>query len=224
MTTEERFDKFSEMIRERNKVMNLTSIVDVHEIEVKHFEDSLSIVPIIDKYSGKGERTSVRVIDIGTGAGFPGIPVKIVCEDLEVTLMDSVGKKVDFVNDVIRELKLDKAVAIHGRAEDYAHKTEFREVYDIATARAVAALPVLCEYCLPFLKVGGIFIAMKGGESEDIGSAQKALEILGGEVIDEIRFELGEDKFKRRIIVVKKVKTTLAKYPRKAGKPAQNPL
>jgi 16S rRNA (guanine527-N7)-methyltransferase len=220
MTSDERFDKFSKMLRERNEVVNLTSIVDVREIEVKHFEDSLSIVPIIEKYIGKG----AKIIDIGTGAGFPGIPVKLMMSDIDLTLMDSVRKKVSFVNDVIRELKLDKAVAIHGRAEDYANKSDFREGYDVVTARAVAALPVLCEYCLPFLKVGGIFIAMKGGEAEDIGLADNALKILGGKIIDELRFELGEEKFKRRIIVVKKVKRTPSKYPRKAGIPAKKPL
>ena len=209
--------KYKDLLMEWNQKINLTAIEDEKEIIIKHFIDSFSIIPYL-------KQPNIRLIDVGTGAGFPGVPVKVMCEASEVVLLDSLAKRVGFLDTVINELELDKIKAVHGRAEDFGMKSGYRETFNVSVARAVAGLPVLLEYCLPFVKAGGIFIAMKGSNTEEVESSQKALEILGGK-IEEIReMTLPFSDIKRNIIIVKKYRQTSTKYPRKAGKPLKEPL
>lgn len=211
----EQFYKYMELLLEWNEKMNLTAITDPEEVILKHFIDSLTIVPYL--------KEADTVIDIGTGAGFPGIPLKILEENKKFTLLDSLNKRIIFLQTVINELELKNIQEIHGRAEEFVSKE--REVYDIVTSRAVARLNVLLEYMLPFVKVGGRCICMKSFEiEEELKEAKKAIEILGGEIekIDEIT--LPSTDIKRKIVVIKKVKNTPSKYPRKAGTPAKEPI
>jgi len=211
------FFKYMEILLEWNQKVNLTAIEDEREIVIKHFIDSLSILPYFENKENK-------LIDVGTGGGFPGIPVKIVFGNVKVTLLDSLEKRVKFLNEAISALKLNGINAVHGRAEDFGAAKEHREKYDISVARAVASLPVLLEYCLPFVKPGGLFIAMKGSSIEEIDSSDKALKILGGEneKIDTLQLTFSEAK--RNIVLVRKLRQTPTKYPRKAGKPSKEPL
>jgi len=213
----EKLFKFKAILLEWNEKMNLTAIEDERDVIIKHFIDSLSILPNF-------ENKTLRMIDIGTGAGFPGIPVKIACDNINITLLDSLDKRIRFLNEVISALDLKGIEAVHGRAEDYGVRQGYREAFDIAVARAVANLPVLLEYCLPYVKTGGIFIAMKGSSIEEIEASKKALEILGGDIerVDEISLPFSD--IKRNIIIIKKLRQTPTKYPRKAGKPAKEPL
>lgn len=213
----DKFFIYMELLKTWNEKINLTSIEEDRDIIIKHFIDSLSIIPFIK------DRSS-RLIDIGTGGGFPGIPLKIAYDELDITLLDSTEKKVNFLKECIDSLKLDKINALHGRAEDYGNNPIYREMFDISTARAVASLPVLLEYCLPFVKTGGKFIAMKGKNSSEIADSGKALDILGGkvEVVKEITLPYTDNI--RNIIVIKKFRQTPTKYPRKAGKPSKMPL
>ncbi|WP_236785942.1 16S rRNA (guanine(527)-N(7))-methyltransferase RsmG [Anaerococcus ihuae] len=208
----DKFIKYQEMLIETNKKFNLTSIDDPDQIKIKHFEDSLTIKNYINK--------GMKVLDIGSGAGFPGIPLRIE-KDFDLTLIDSVNKKVNFMNEVIEELKLDNTRAIHVRAEDYAK--EHREEFDLVISRAVANLSTLLEYSLPFLKVGGIFIAMKGPKAEEeYKDAQNALKILGGELINIDTIDLHGNT--RKNILIKKVRSTKKKYPRGKNQAKKNPL
>jgi len=216
------FLKYKEILLEWNKKMNLTAIVEDRDVVLKHFIDSLSIMPYIKGFFG--ERNSLELIDVGTGAGFPGIPVKISAPEVNVTLLDSLEKRVKFLGEVIKELGLSGISALHGRAEDYGMKAEYREKFDISVARAVANIPVLLEYCLPFTKVGGMFIAMKGSSTEEIKDSKKALDILGAEIEDIKETVLPFSDIKRNIILIRKLRQTPSKYPRKAGKPAKDPL
>ncbi|MDP4180181.1 MAG: 16S rRNA (guanine(527)-N(7))-methyltransferase RsmG [Bacillota bacterium] len=211
------FIKYKDILKEWNEKINITAIEDDKEIIVKHFIDSLSIIPYM-------ENKNLRLIDIGTGGGFPGIPLKIAYKNLDITLLDSLDKRIKFLSTVINELGLKNIRACHSRAEDFGLAADNREKYDIATARAVANLPVLLEYCLPFVKVGGIFIAMKGSSIEEIDTSKKALEVLGGKIekVDTINLPMSDAV--RNIIVVRKVNKTPAKYPRKAGKPSKEPI
>ncbi len=211
------FFSYMKVLLEWNKKINLTAIEDEREVIIKHFIDSLSILPYI-------ENKESTMIDIGTGGGFPGIPIKIAFENVHVTLLDSLDKRIKFLNEVINVLELKNINAVHGRAEDYGMKGEYREKYDIATARAVANLPVLLEYCLPFVKTGGIFIAMKGSSTEELESSGKALSILGGKIEKVETLELPFSDAKRNIVIVRKLRQTPTKYPRKAGKPSKEPL
>lgn len=214
----ESFFKYKETLLKWNKNINLTAITDDRDIIIKHFIDSISVVP----YIGKDLK---KVIDVGTGAGFPGIPLKIIKKDLNVTLLDSLEKRTKFLNEVIEKLDLKNIEVIHSRAEDKGVSGDFREKFDLALARAVANLPVLLEYCLPFVKTGGIFIAMKGSDiQEELDNSKKALEILGGEIKDVIKFNLPSTDIKRNIIIIKKFRHTPTKYPRKSGKPSKAPL
>lgn len=213
------FDRYYELLVEWNKVMNLTGITEYEEVNEKHFIDSLSIVKVIDI------NKIDNIIDIGTGAGFPGIPLKIAFPHLKVTLLDSLNKRIKFLNAVIDELNLNHIEIIHGRAEDYAKKTEYRENYDLCVSRAVANLSTLSEYCVPYVKVGGLFISYKSGDiDEEIVKSKPAIKILGAEIENVIKFKLPGTDIHRSFVKIKKLSTTKKKYPRKAGLPAKEPL
>lgn len=213
----QKFYQYMNLLIETNERMNLTAIVIPQEIIIKHFIDSLTVLKYIKEED--------RLIDIGTGAGFPGLPIKIASESVDITLLDSLNKRVLFLNEVIQNLKLKKVKAIHSRAEDFAIKPDKRENYDVAVSRAVAPFNVLLEYMLPFVKVNGICICMKGpGIEEEIKTAEKALKVLGGEIERIDSFNLIDTDMKRNIILVKKIKTTPRNFPRKAGKPSKEPI
>lgn len=213
------FDKYFELLTEWNKVMNLTGITERAEVDLKHFTDSLTIVRVSDMMKIK------TMIDVGTGAGFPGIPIKIVFPHIETVLLDSLNKRVKFLNAVIEELGLEGISAVHGRAEDYAKRKEFRENFDLSVSRAVANLSTLSEYCMPFVKKGGLFISYKSGDAdEEIGSAENAVEILGGKISSAEKFNLADTDMGRSLVCIEKIKNTPGKYPRKAGLPAKEPL
>ena len=216
--------KYADMLKEKNKVMNLTAITDDEGIAMKHFIDSLTIASYIDKEQEKAGGRRVSLIDVGTGAGFPGIPLKINKRDLDLTLLDSLAKRLKFLEEVASSLSLDNVSFVHARAEDAGRDIKLREKFDIATARAVASLPVLCEYCLPFVKVGGCFIAMKGKLEEELESADKAIKVLGGKIEEVKEFTLPGTDMERTIVVIRKVKETPKRYPRQAGKPSKEPI
>ncbi len=213
----DKFFKYKNILKEWNEKINLTAIEEDREVIIKHFIDSLSILPLI-------KIGSTTLIDVGTGAGFPGIPIKIARESIEVTLLDSLDKRVKFLNEVIKENALSGIKALHGRAEEKGILPEFREKFDICTARAVASLPVLIEYCMPFVKVGGFFIAMKGSNTDEIDNSKKALDIIGGKIEEVKEFNLPFTDSKRSIFIIRKFRQTPTKYPRKAGKPSKEPL
>ena len=209
------FYKYMKLLLEWNEKMNLTAITDPEEVILKHFVDSLTIMPYLSNAN--------TILDVGTGAGFPGLPLKILEDNKEFTLLDSLNKRITFLQNVISELELKNVQAIHGRAEEYI--SQKRESYDIVTSRAVAKLNVLIEYMLPFVKVGGRCICMKSFEIEgELKEAKKAIEILGGKIekVDEIT--LPTTDIKRKIVIIKKIKNTPNKYPRKAGTPAKEPI
>ncbi|MDU5570039.1 MAG: 16S rRNA (guanine(527)-N(7))-methyltransferase RsmG [Peptoniphilus harei] len=214
----DKFEKYKELILEYNKHTNLTRITEDEEFNVKHFLDSLSLFKTDLFVKDK------KIIDIGTGAGFPGLPLKLYNEDLDITLLDSLRKRIDFLDGVIEELGLKKIRAIHARAEEIARDPKYRESYDIAVSRAVANLSTLTEYAMAFVKVGGYFISQKGPEyKEELKSAKRAIELMGGEVKDVIHTPLPND-IDHYILVIKKVKATDKKYPRGGGKPRKSPL
>ncbi|PWM79819.1 MAG: 16S rRNA (guanine(527)-N(7))-methyltransferase RsmG [Phascolarctobacterium sp.] len=213
----EQFEKYYEMLVETNKVMNLTALTEPQDVAVKHFVDSL--MAYADYFPGK------VLADVGTGAGFPGIPLKIYCTSLKVVLIDSLAKRLNFLQRVIAELGLKDIECVHLRAEDAGKNPAHREKYDIVTARAVARLSVLSEYCLPLVKVGGVFVALKGAKyQEEIAAAGKALSVLGGKLIEAKKVELPGLNDGRAVVTIKKVKASPKAYPRKAGLPDKNPL
>ena len=212
----ERLWKFKEIVLEKNKVLNLTGITEEKDFILKHLIDSLSVIPYIPT-------NSKDIIDIGTGAGFPGVPIKIAVPKLNITLLDSSKKKVKFLNETIKELDLENIKALGERAEDLGMDKNYREKYDVAISRAVALLPVLVEYCLPFVKVGGIFIAQKSQNDEEIKSAERAISLLGGKIkeISTIKIEGLPD---RSLIIIEKISKTTANFPRKPGVASGDPI
>ena len=224
-TAETRLDKYYHMVVEKNKVMNLTAITEEHEFLIKHFADSLSVYSAVPLFKEKLSSGKCTLIDVGTGAGFPGIPLKIMFPEIKVTLLDSLQKRVNFLNEVIAELGLEGITAIHNRAEDGARDPKLRDGFDLVVSRAVASLPVLSEYCLPYVKPGGLLIAYKSGDiKEELEGASHALKVLGGKLCDSPIFMLPDSDISRSFVVVKKSKPTPKTYPRKAGAIKKEPL
>lgn len=207
---------YKDIVLEWNEKINLTAITDEKDFIIKHFLDSLTVCSLINK-SGK-------LVDLGTGAGFPGIPIKMIYPDMEVTLVDSVDKKIKFLNEVITRLNLTKTYTKHSRAEELGKNLDFREKFDVCVARAVAGLPVLLEYCLPLVKIDGIFVALKGSVIDEIEQSKKALKVLGGEIVEVKELVLPYSDSGRTLVCVKKTKSTPVQYPRKPGKPSKEPL
>ena len=215
----EQFEKYYELLVEWNKVMNLTGITEFDEVMQKHFVDSVAAA----KYA-EMEKVN-RLIDVGTGAGFPGIPLKIVYPHIQVTLLDSLNKRIKFLEEVVDNLGLTGIETVHGRAEDAAKKAEYREQFDLSVSRAVANLASLTEYCLPFVKVGGKFVSYKSvSVDEEITQSKKAVYVLGGEIGKVEKFNLPESDMERSLVIIEKKRSTPKKYPRKAGMPTKEPL
>ena len=213
----QKFYKYMELLLEWNEKINLTAIVEPRDVILKHFVDSLTICKELQK--------NKTLADIGTGAGFPGIPVKILRPDLDITLIDSLNKRVNFLTMVIEALKLEKIIALHGRIEDFGKNKKYREKFDYVTSRAVANLSTLSEYMIPLVKIGGKCICMKGSNiDEELKNAKKAIKTLGGKIEKVDTFLLPDTDMGRNIILIKKEKATPNKYPRKAGTPAKEPI
>ena len=210
---------YYEMLVEKNKVMNLTAITEFEDVLEKHFLDSIAVARYVDL------TRELSVIDLGTGAGFPGMPLKIMFPNLKITLADSLNKRILFLNEVIDALQLEEVTTVHGRAEDLASDVKYREQYDYCVSRAVANLSTLSEYCLPFVKSGGTFISYKSGEiEEELSTAKKAIFLLGGQVKEVIPFQLDGTDISRSFVMIGKEKKTPKAYPRKSGMPSKKPL
>ena len=213
----ENFFKYMNLLLEWNEKINLTAITDVDDIILKHFIDSMTVLKYIEK--------DKSIIDVGTGAGFPGIPIAIMREDVKITLLDSLNKRINYLNEVCSELKINNIETIHGRAEEAGQNKKYREKYDIAVSRAVANMTTLSEYLIPFVKVGGICICMKGSEIDhELEQAKFAIKELGGKIEKVEKFNLPDSDIERNIVIIKKIKTTPNKYPRKAGMPSKMPI
>ncbi len=213
------FITYYEMLIEKNKVMNLTAITDFDEVVMKHFLDSIAICQVVSF------QNRTNVLDLGTGAGFPGIPLKIVFPQLEITLMDSLNKRVLFLRDVIDELGLTGIEAVHGRAEEAGRNQTYRESYDLCVSRAVANIATLSEYCLPFVRVGGRFVSYKSSTvDEEVEEGKKSIELMGGHISQVYKFALPDTDLQRSFVVISKEKKTPKKYPRKAGTPSKDPI
>lgn len=213
------FINYYELLVEWNKMMNLTAITKFDEVIQKHFIDSLSIVKAVKL------NQSIKIIDIGTGAGFPGIPLKIAFPNLEIVLLDSLNKRINFLNEVINKLDLKNIKAIHGRAEDFSREKEYRESFDLCVSRAVANLATLSEYCMPYVKVKGKFIPYKSGKiEEEVLTAKKAVHVLGGKIEEEVQFSLPNTDIERSFVIISKNQSTPKQYPRKAGMPTKSPI
>lgn len=210
-----KLENFNNLLIEGNKICNLTAITDEDEVIEKHFLDSI--------FPHNFFKENSKIIDIGSGAGFPSIPLKIYRSDLDIVMVDSLNKRINFLNGVISALDLKNIIAIHARAEELAFKENFREKFDYATARAVANLQTLCEYCLPFVKIDGEFVVYKSGNiEEEIENSKNAINLLGGKIKSIFKYKIGENE--RSIIVIKKIKETDKKFPRQGNKPKTNPL
>ena len=215
----EQLNNFHKILCEWNEFMNLTGITEYNEVVIKHFVDSLAVNCV---YSFK---KTDRVVDIGTGAGFPGIPLKIMYPDTSFTLLDSLNKRIKFLDEVIKINSLDEIETLHGRAEDYARDKNYREAFDVCVSRAVANLSTLSEYCLPYVKVGGVFISYKAGQlDEELKASERAIKLLGGEIKEVHKLTLPDTDIDRTFVVIKKTAATSKKYPRKAGLPSKEPL
>lgn len=215
----EQLNNFHKILCEWNEFMNLTGITEYNEVVIKHFVDSLAVNCV---YSFK---KTDRVVDIGTGAGFPGIPLKIMYPDTSFTLLDSLNKRIKFLDEVIKVNSLDGIETLHGRAEDYARDKNYREAFDVCVSRAVANLSTLSEYCLPYVKVGGVFISYKAGQlDEELKASERAIKLLGGEIKEVHKLTLPDTDIDRTFVVIKKTAATSKKYPRKAGLPSKEPL
>ena len=213
----ENFFKYMNLLLEWNEKINLTAITDVDDIILKHFIDSMTVLKYIEK--------DKSIIDVGTGAGFPGIPIAILREDVKITLLDSLNKRINFLNEVCSELKINNIETIHGRAEEAGQNKQYREKYDIAVSRAVANMTTLSEYLIPFVKVGGICICMKGSEIDhELEQAKFAIKELGGKIEKVEKFNLPDSDIERNIVIIKKIKPTPNRYPRKAGMPSKIPI
>ncbi len=216
------FLNYYEILVEWNEFMNLTGITDYEEVLVKHFADSLELIKVLplNEFSD-----TYRVLDLGTGAGFPGMPLKIAFPDLQMTLLDSLNKRVNFLNEVIKRLELTGITAIHGRAEDYGRQKDYREQYDLCVSRAVANLATLSEYCIPYVKKQGYFIPYKSGKiEEELKESKRAVETFGG-VIERVEtFNLMDTDMGRSFVVIHKERNTPKQYPRTAGKPTKEPI
>lgn len=213
------FDMFYEMLIERNKVMNLTAITDFEDVLVKHFADSISLIKVVDLYQ------ELSIIDIGTGAGFPSIPLKIVFPNLRIVMLDSLGKRIKFLEEVIERLKLEDIEPFHGRAEEFGRKKEYREQFDLCVSRAVSNMSTLTEFCLPFVKIGGKFIPYKAGKVfDELENARNAIFVLGGKFERVETFCLPNSDMDRSLVIINKVKSTPEKYPRGGGKPIKEPI
>lgn len=213
------FIRYYEMLVEWNQVMNLTAITEYDDVMKKHFIDSISLIKAYDVNS------FAKVIDVGTGAGFPGLALKIAYPSLQITLLDSLNKRIQFLDSVINELGLEGVTTVHGRAEDFAKPSKLREKFDLCVSRAVANLSTLSEYCLPFVKKGGLFISYKSEKiSEEMLSAENAIKLLGGKIKNQIEFTLPSSDIYRNLFIIEKIKLTPTKFPRKAGMPSKEPL
>lgn len=211
------FYQYMELLLEWNEKINLTAITEPEEIILKHFVDSMTIAKYIDK--------NVTLIDVGTGAGFPGIPLKIMREDIEITLLDSLNKRINFLDEVIKQLELTKIQTIHSRVEEFGQNKKYRENFDYATSRAVANLSTLAEYLMPLVKLKGTCISMKGSKvEEELQQSEKAISVLGGKIQRIEKFQLPKSDIDRNIVVIRKIKPTPQKYPRKPGTPSKEPI
>lgn len=222
--SEEQLDQFYqyyEFLIERNRVMNLTAITELEDVIDKHFIDSLSLVKAIEGWKD----SEINLIDVGTGAGFPGIPLKIAFPLVSVTLLDSLNKRISFLQEVIEKLHLSGIKALHSRSEDFGRDKIYREKFDICVSRAVANIATLSEYCIPLVRVGGVFVAYKSGKiEEELEKGKRAIHVLGGEIEGTEDFILSGTDAKRSLIIIKKKKNTEKRYPRKAGLPAKEPI
>lgn len=220
--TEKQFQQFIqyyELLVEKNKVMNLTGITEWEEVVQKHFLDSLSLVYAVDIEDG------MKMLDLGTGAGFPGIPLKIAFPQIDIVLLDSLNKRIKFLQEVIDTLDLKQIKAFHGRAEEFAQKKEYREKFEVVVSRAVANLSTLSEYCIPFLEIGGAFVSYKSGEiQEELEQADRAILELGGSLASIETFTLPDSDVSRSLVVIEKEESTKKKYPRGGGKPSKDPM
>ncbi len=210
---------YKDLLKEWNEKINLTAITDDTQIFIKHFVDSIEIFkfPFL--------KTAKNIIDVGTGAGFPGLPMKIVKPDLNLVLLDSLNKRINFLNEVIKELSLENIKTIHSRAEDLSRERLYRESFDASVSRAVANLSVLCELCIPYIKVGGYFVALKGPAiTEELKAAEKAISVLGGKLEKVIQVKISDTDLQHNVVVIKKIKSTPNQYPRKAAAISKNPI
>lgn len=218
----EQFVRFYEMLVEKNKVMNLTAITEFEEVIVKHFLDSLALVKVVGK---EKLASGINIIDVGTGAGFPGIPLKIAFPDINITLLDSLNKRINFLKEVSLELKLENVEFIHGRSEDFGRNPQYREKFDICVSRAVANLATLSEFCVPFVKQGGYFIPYKAGDcGKEVEESVTAVDKMGGSISKTLEYIVPSSDLNRVLLLIKKEKATPKAYPRKAGTPAKEPI